>query len=258
MIPVAFTRVIPCLLLRGNGFVKTRRFKDAVYLGDCFNTVRLFNEKEADELMILDIEASVAGRPPRFDFLRDLASECFMPVGYGGGVRSVEDIRRLLFAGFEKVSINSEAWSNPELIRTAAREFGAQSVIVSIDYRRSLFGRCEVFTRGGRQGAGLDPVEAARRARDLGAGEILLNSIDRDGSMAGYDLDMLRKVADSVDIPVIACGGAGSLADFRDAIQDGHASAVAAGSFFVFTGKHRAVLITYPSRATALKGIGLT
>lgn len=255
---MAITRVIPCLLLRGNGFVKTRRFKDAVYLGDCFNTVRLFNEKEADELMILDIEATPADRPPRFDFLRDLAGECFMPVGYGGGVRSVEDMRRLFNAGFEKVAVNTQIWKDPDLIRSAAREFGAQSVIASIDVRRTLFGRYEVQVAGGRKGTGLDPVSAARQVRDMGAGEIILNSIDRDGSMEGYDLDLIRRVADAVDIPVIACGGAGSLGDFRRAIHEGHASAVAAGSFFVFTGKHRAVLITYPAHAATLKEIGIS
>lgn len=255
---MAFTRIIPCLLLRGNGFVKTRRFKDPVYLGDCFNTVRLFNEKEADELMILDIEATGAGRPPRFDFLRDLAGECFMPVGYGGGVRSLEDMRRLFAAGFEKVSVNTQAWRDPELIRNAAREFGAQSVIASIDVRRRLFGRQEAVIEGGRTGTGMDPVAAARRASEMGAGEILLTSVDRDGTMQGYDVELIRRVADAVDIPVIASGGAGSLGDFRQAIQEGHASAVAAGSFFVFTGRHRAVLITYPAREAAFKEIDET
>lgn len=255
---MAIPRIIPSLLLRGNGFVKTRRFKDAVYLGDCFNTVRLFNEKEADELMILDIEATAAGRPPRFEFLRDLAGECFMPVAYGGGVRSLEDMQKLFAAGFEKVSVNTQGWNDPELIRTAAREFGAQSVIASIDVRRTLFGRFEVYVEGGRRGTGQDPVAAARRAADLGAGELLLNSIDRDGTMQGYDLDLIRRVADAVEIPVIACGGAGSLSDFRQAIQEGHASAVAAGSYFVFTGKHRAVLITYPSHAAILRELGLS
>ena len=255
---MAITRIIPCLLLRGNGFVKTKRFKDAVYLGDCFNTVRLFNEKEADELMILDIEATAAGRPPRFDFLRDLAGECFMPVAYGGGVRSLEDMRRLFTAGFEKVSVNTQIWKDPDLIRNAASEFGAQSVIASIDVRRTLFGRSEVVIEGGRKGTGLDPVAAAKRAADMGAGEILLTSIDRDGTLQGYDVELIRRVADAVEVPVIASGGAGSLGDFRAAIHEGHASAVAAGSFFVFTGKHRAVLITYPAHADTLREIGIS
>jgi len=241
-------RIIPVLLLRGSGFVKTRNFKDPVYLGDCFNTVRLFNEKEADELMILDITATPEKKPINIDLLRDLASECFMPLSYGGGIRSMEDMRQLFKSGFEKVAINSEAVKNPQLIRDASREFGAQSIIVCIDIRRKLLGRYEVYINGGRQGTGMDPVTAAKRAVEFGAGEILLNSIDRDGTMAGYDLDIIRKVADAVPVPLIACGGAGSIEHFRDVIYTGGASAAAAGSFFVFNGKHRAVLITYPTQ----------
>ena len=217
--------------------------------------MRLFNEKEADELLILDIMATPAGRPPNFDLLHDLAGECFMPVAYGGGIRSMDDMRRLFKAGFEKVGLNTEAVRNPQLIKDASQEFGSQSVIVSIDVRRKMFGRYEVFVNGGRQGTGLDPVAIAKRATDLGAGEILLNSIDRDGSMEGYDLELIRKVADAIPVPLVACGGAGSLRDFRDAIQQGGASAVAAGSFFVFMGKHRAVLITYPSQDDLAKEV---
>jgi cyclase len=253
---MSITRIIPALLLKGNGFIKTSRFKDSVYLGDCFNTVRLFNEKEADELMILDITATFEQRLPRFDFLRDLASECFMPLGYGGGIRSIDDMRILFNAGFEKLSINTQSFKNPGLVKDAAREFGSQSVIASIDFRKKLLGNTEVYINGGREGIGMDPVTAARHAEELGAGEILLNSIDRDGTMQGYDLDVIRKVSDAVTIPVIACGGAGSLIDFRRAIHEGHASAVSAGSYFVFNGKHRAVLITYPAHAITIKEIG--
>jgi imidazole glycerol-phosphate synthase subunit HisF len=241
-------RIIPCLLLRNTGFVKSFKFNDLVYLGDCFNIVRLFNEKEADELFIFDINATPDKKSPNFDLLHELAGECFMPVGYGGGIRTVEDMRRLFKEGFEKVSINTEAALNPNLIRNASREFGSQSIIVSIDIRRKLLGRYEVYVNGGRQRTGLDPVTFAKRATDLGAGEILLNSIDRDGTMQGYDIEIIRKVADAITVPLIACGGAGSLSHFHDAIYRGRASAVAAGSFFVFTGKHRAVLITYPSQ----------
>lgn len=252
---MAFVRMIPILLLRGSGFVKTRKFKDPVYLGDCFNTVRLFNEKEADELLILDITASPEEKPPDLHRLRELASECFMPLAYGGGVRNLEDMRQLFRAGYEKVSLNTEAVRNPQIITAAAREFGCQSVIVSIDVRRKMSGRYEVFVCGGRQGTGLDPVVVAKRAADSGAGEILLTSIDRDGTMEGFDLGIIRKVADAVTVPLIACGGAGSLGHFRDAIQKGGAAAVAAGSFFVFTGRHRAVLITYPSQVEAQQAI---
>lgn len=248
-------RIIPCLLLRNTGFVKSCKFKDFVYLGDCFNIVRLFNEKEADELLIFDIDATPKNRPPNVDMLREIAGECFMPVAYGGGVRTVEDIRRILKAGFEKVSVNTEAFKNPDLIRKAASEFGSQSVIVSIDVRRTILGRYDVYINGGRQGTGLDPVTVAKRAVDMGAGEILLNSIDRDGTMEGYDIEIIRQLTDSVPVPVIACGGAGSLRHMHDAIHQGAASAVAAGSFFVFMGKYRAVLITYPSQTNLVKEV---
>jgi cyclase len=241
-------RIIPCLLLRDSGFVKTRAFKNPVYLGDCFNTVRLFSEKEADELLILDIAATPSGRSPNFELLQALASECFMPVAYGGGIRTMEDMRRLLRAGFEKVVLNTEAQRRPDVIEEAAQEFGSQAVVVALDVRRKMFGRYEVSVNGGRQATGIDPVTAATRAADRGAGEILLNSIDRDGSMEGYDIELIRAVTAAVSVPVVACGGAGKLRDFRDAILEGGASAVAAGSLFVFVGKHRAVLITYPSQ----------
>jgi cyclase len=171
-----------------------------------------------------------------------------MPVAYGGGIRTMEDMRRLLRAGFEKVSLNTVAQQNPAMIEAAAREFGSQAVMVSLDVRRKMFGRYEVFVDGGRRPTGVDPVTAAQRAADLGAGEILLTSIDRDGSMEGYDIGLIRMVSDAVSVPLIASGGAGGLRDFRDALQQGRASAVAAGSLFVFVGKHRAVLITYPSQ----------
>ena len=248
-------RIIPCLLLRNTGFVKTYRFNDAVYLGDCFNTVRLFNEKEANELFILDINASISGKPINFDLLQKLAGECFMPFAYGGGVKSMEDMHKLFRLGIEKISINTEFVKNPSLIRDASGEFGSQSVIVSIDIRKKMLGRYEVFTNGGRESTGLDPVTVAKRACDMGAGEILLTSIDRDGTMEGYDLEIIRRVSDAVSIPIVACGGAGSLRHFHDAIHQGGASAVAGGSFFVFRGKHRAVLITYPSQIDLQKEV---
>lgn len=241
-------RIIPCLLLRDKGFVKTRCFKDPVYLGDCFNIVRLFNEKEVDELFILDITASPAGRSPNFDLLHEIAGECFMPVAYGGGVRTLEDMRRLFKAGIEKISLNTQYVKKPDLVRDASKEFGSQSVIVSIDVRRKLFGRYEVYINGGRQGTGQDPIVMAKRAADMGAGEILLTNIDRDGTMAGYDLEIIRQVSEAVSIPLVACGGAGSLRHLHEVLHQGGASAAAAGSFFVFYGRLRAVLITYPAK----------
>jgi imidazole glycerol-phosphate synthase subunit HisF len=242
-------RVIPVLLLRGAGLVKTQKFKDAKYVGDPINAVRIFNEKEVDELVFLDIEATVAGRAPNFDMLRNIASECFMPLCYGGGVRDLRTIEAILKTGVEKVAVNSAVVEHPEMIREATRTFGNSTIVASIDFKRGLLGKAEVFVRSGRQRTKSSPVELALRAEELGVGEILLNSIDRDGTMQGYDLEVIKEVVAAVNVPVIACGGAGSLAHFRAAIHEAQASAVAAGAFFVFVGKHRAVLITYPSQA---------
>ncbi len=243
------TRVIPCLLLQGEGLVKTTHFKDPTYIGDPINAIRIFNDKEVDELIFLDITASREGRGPALQAIRDFASECFMPVGYGGGIRSLEDARQVLALGIEKIVVNTMALRRPELVSEIAREFGTQAVVVSIDVKKRLLGGYEVFGAGGTEKTGLKPVDYARRMVDLGAGEIFLNSIDRDGTQSGYDLALVRSVASAVSVPVIACGGAGSLAHFSEAVNEGQASAVSAGSMFVFHGKHRAVLISYPARA---------
>jgi cyclase len=239
------TRVIPCLLLRNGGLVKTVRFGDSTYVGDPINAVRIFNDKEVDELMFLDIGATRAGSGPNLDVLADIASEAFMPFGYGGGVRTIADVRRILATGVEKVVINSAAAGNPELVSAAADLVGSASIVVSIDVKRSWLGGYSVFVNGGTTNTHREPVEYARAVAKLGAGEILLNSIDRDGTMQGYDLELIRRVSSAVSVPVVAVGGAGRLEDFASAVASG-ASAVAAGSMFVFHGKHRAVLITYP------------
>jgi cyclase len=241
------TRVIPCLLLRGAGLVKTTRFKDPKYVGDPINAIKIFNDKEVDELILLDISATREGRGPAFSIIEEVASECFMPLAYGGGIRSVEDARRILRLGVEKVIFNAAAWRAPEVIRDASRTFGAQAVVVSIDVRRKLLGRYQVCVENGTRTTGVDPCEYARRVQQLGAGEIFLTAIDRDGTMQGYDLELIAEVTAAVGIPVIAAGGAGSPADFRAAVAAG-ASAVGAGAMFVFHGPHRAVLITYPDR----------
>ena len=243
------TRVIPCLLLRGEGLVKTTRFKEPRYVGDPTNAIRIFNDKEVDELILLDITASREGRGPALGAIRDFASECFMPVGYGGGIRSLADAREVLALGIEKIIVNTMALHRPELVAELSREFGAQAVVVSIDVRKKLLGGYEVMAAGGTEKTGLAPVEHAKRMVELGAGEIFLNAIDRDGTGSGYDIALVRSVAQAVPVPVVACGGAGALADFTAAVSEGHASAVAAGSIFVFHGKHRAVLISYPTRA---------
>lgn len=239
-------RVIPCLLLNGRGLVKTRRFRDPTYVGDPVNAVRIFNDKEVDELLLLDIGATRAGRGPQFDLIEDIAKECFMPLAYGGGVKDCATIGRLFALGVEKVALNTAAVERPELVQEAARRFGSQSIIVSVDVRKRLFGGHEVYAHAGTRRARTDPVAFARRMEEYGAGELLVHSIDRDGMMSGYDIELVRSIVESVSVPVIVCGGAGGLADFREAVKEGGASAVAAGSLFVFQGPHRAVLITYP------------
>lgn len=241
------TRVIPCLLLRGRGLVKTVRFQAPRYLGDPINVVKIFNDKEVDELVFLDITATAEGRAPAFKYIAEIASECFMPLGYGGGIRTLDDVRTLLSLGVEKVIVNSHAVRNPDFVRAAADFAGSQSVVVSIDVKQGAFGRYSVFTHAGQKSTGLDPVTVAVAMEEAGAGELLLTSVDRDGTMQGYDLELIRRVAGSVGIPVVACGGAGKVEHLVQAVRAGGASAAAAGSLFVFQGPHRAVLISYPS-----------
>lgn len=240
-------RVLPCLLLKGEKLVKTTRFKEPRYVGDPRNAVRIFNEKEVDELILLDIAATPEGRNPQFELIREIVSEAFMPVAYGGGIRTIEDARKILTCGVEKIVLGKAAFETPHLIEEVACSFGNQSVVACLDVKKTFLGSYEVRVGGGRERTGLDPVSFARRMEDRGAGEILVNSIDRDGTLAGYDIDLIRSVAKTVRIPVIASGGGGKLDDFRAAIQEGGASAVAAGSLFVFQGRHQAVLISYPS-----------
>jgi cyclase len=241
-------RIIPCLLVQHGRLVKTVEFRRPTYVGDPINAIRVFNDKGADELVLLDIAATLDGSGPDFELLEKVATECFMPLCYGGGVTSVEQMRQVLGLGIEKVALNTSAVERPELIGDAAAEFGSQSVVVSIDVRRARRGRRgkeEVVTRGARDRTGLDPVQFAREAERLGAGELLLTSVDRDGTMQGYDLELIRRVSAAVGIPVVACGGAATGQDLVAAIDDGGASGAAAGSMFVFTGRHRAVLISY-------------
>jgi imidazole glycerol-phosphate synthase subunit HisF len=239
-------RIIPALLLQGQGLVKTVKFKSPTYLGDPINIVRIFNDKEVDELVFLDITATNENRPPAFDRLANIASECFMPLGYGGGIRNMDDVRQLLGIGIEKIILNTSAVETPNLIRAAADYAGSSSIVISMDVKKNFLGKYEVFIHSGKKGAGLDPVKHAVEMEKQGAGELFVNSIDRDGTMQGYDLDLIRRVADVVSIPVVACGGAGKLQDLADAIKIGGASAAAAGSMFVFQGPLRGVLISYP------------
>lgn len=250
-------RIIPALLLSHGGLYKTRRFKKPVYLGDPINTVKIFNEKEVDEVLFLDITATRERRPIDMEMIGWLSTECFMPMAYGGGVKTIDDMARIYDVGVEKVSLNTAATEDLDLVAAAADRFGSQSVVVSIDVKRNRFGRAEVYTHGGRKNARLDPLAHARAAVEAGAGEILVTSIDRDGTGTGYDLDMIQRVAASVSVPVVANGGASSLTHFNEAVDAG-AAAVAAGSMFVFEGRNRAVLITYPSpQERQAVGLGL-
>lgn len=237
-------RVIPCLLLHDSGLVKTIRFRKPVYLGDPINAVRIFNEKEVDELIFLDIGAT-RGSGPDFDLLEDIASEAFMPFGYGGGVNDVDQIRRLFALGVEKVVINTAAYTRPGLIEDAVNLAGSSSIVASIDVLRGWRGRYSVRISGGKKRIPVDPVTYAKELERMGVGEIVLNAIHQDGTMQGYDLDLIGKVSCEVSVPVVALGGAGCLNDFKEAVRYG-ASAVGAGSYFVFHGRHRALLITYP------------
>jgi imidazole glycerol-phosphate synthase subunit HisF len=241
-------RVIPVLLLRNNGLVKTLRFSDPKYVGDPINAVKIFNEKEVDELVLLDITATVEKRKPNVKLLQEIAGECFMPVCYGGGISSMEDVKAIFDSGIEKIALNTAAFDKPGLLGEAAARYGSQSILVSIDVKKSFFGKYQVYTHSGSTNRKIDPVTFARKAAEAGAGEIMLNSIDRDGTMSGYDTELVRMVSEAVNIPVIACGGAGKLDDLKSGVLAGGASAVAAGSMFVFQGRHRAVLISYPSQ----------
>jgi len=236
-------------LLRGRGLYKTVRFKDPKYVGDPVNAVKIFNEKEVDELILLDISATAEKREPNFALIEEIASECFMPLGYGGGVTTVEQMRRLYRLGVEKISLNTAAFTDRRLVEAGCKTFGSSSVIASIDTKSTLFGKREVWINGGRVNTKEDPVRYAEQLAQLGVGEILVNSIDRDGTMSGYDIDLLRLLSAAVDVPIIACGGAGSIDHMQEAVAKAGVPAVAAGSMFVFHGRHRAVLINYPARA---------
>ena len=250
------TRIIPTLLLHNDCLVKTTRFGRFVYVGDPVNTVRIFNELEVDELLFLDINASSKTRGPNLKVLTDIASECFMPLGYGGGIYSLAQAREIFNIGFEKIALNTHAASNPKLISEIADHFGTQSVIVSIDIKKSFLGKESVRTFGGRFNTQRNPVAWAIEVEKMGAGEILLTSIDREASWEGFDLDLVRRVTDAVSIPVIAHGGAGTLEHIREVIDVSHASAVALGSMVVFQKKGLGVLVNFPEKRE-LSSVGI-
>lgn len=242
-------RIIPCLLVRNKGLVKTVKFAGGKYVGDPINAVRIFNEKEVDELMVVDIDASVRGVEPDYGLIGKLAAECRMPLCYGGGVTTVRHVEKIVSLGVEKVAISSAAVQQPALVADIARVVGGQSVVVVVDVRKSASGAYEICTHNATRATGRQPVEFAREMQGLGAGEIVVNSIDNDGLMKGYDLDLIRAVKQAVTVPVTALGGAGSLKDIQQLIAACGIVGAAAGSLFVFKGVYRAVLISYPTRA---------
>lgn len=241
-------RIIPCLLLKDTGLVKTINFNKFNYIGDPINTCRIFNELEVDELTFLDIRATVDNREPNYKILQEISEECFMPVSYGGGIKDIKQVEKILSIGFEKVIVNSAAYENKSLITEIANHFGSQSVIVSIDYKKNIFGKYQVYGNSGNKNYKLHPIEWASDAANLGAGEILLTSIDREGTWKGFDVELTKQITEKVKLPVIANGGAGSIDDIADIVNKGGASAVALGSMVVYQAKDMGVLINFPDK----------
>jgi len=238
--------VIPVLLLKGQGLVKSIKFKDYRYIGDPINAVKIFNDLRADELVFLDILASKEKRTVSLNFVRNVGDEANMPFAVGGGIRTIKNIKEIINAGAEKVVINTYAVENPDFIEDASKEFGSSTIVISIDVKKKMFGKKQVYIKSGTINSGIDPVEFAKKMEEKGAGEIIINSINNDGMMRGYDLELIRDISTTVTIPVVAAGGAGTLGDFKRAIHESYASAVAAGSLFVYHGPRKAVLINYP------------
>jgi cyclase len=241
-------RITPCLLVHENGLVKTRKFAEPKYVGDPINAVRIFNEKEVDEIIVVDIDASITRSAPNYGLIKNLAAECRMPLCYGGGVTAVHEIERVIGLGVEKVAVSAAAIADPDLVTRAATVVGSQSVVAVLDAARS--GRSyEVKTHRGTRGTGQEPAVLAKRLEAAGAGEILINSIDRDGTREGYDLELVRQVREAVSLPITALGGAGSLDHIQELFRRFGVLGAAAGSLFVFKGVYRAVLLNYPNRA---------
>jgi imidazole glycerol-phosphate synthase subunit HisF len=241
-------RVIPILLYRNNGLYKSIKFDKYTYIGDPINAVKIFNDKEVDELIFLDIDSKADDSDPNFELIKEIATECFMPICYGGRISNINQIRRILSLGVEKVSINKKAVTDPKFIKSAVEEFGSSTIVISIDVKKNFWGNYEIFIDNGKRNTKIDPFSFAREMEKIGVGEILLNSIDKDGTMSGYDIELITELTSSINLPVVACGGANSIYDFKNAIKNGNASAVAASSMFVYYGKHKAVLINYPNQ----------
>ncbi|MBE5910004.1 AglZ/HisF2 family acetamidino modification protein [Pseudobutyrivibrio sp.] len=245
-------RIIPVLLIDDRDLIKTINFKKPTYLGDPVNALKIFNRKGIDEMAVLDISASKKGIEPDFELLTDMASEAFMPLSYGGGIKTLDQVRKLLAIGYEKVVLNTSLVEDEQLVKDAVALAGSQSVVASID-AKLVKGKYKCVICDGTKVIDMTPVELAKHAEELGVGEIFLNSIDRDGMMTGYDTKLINEVVEAVSIPVTACGGAGGISDLKDALENGHAHAAAGGSMFVFYGRLKAVLITAPTEEELTK-----
>jgi imidazole glycerol-phosphate synthase subunit HisF len=242
------TRIIPCLQLIDQALVKTIKFDQYKYIGDPVNTVRIFNELEVDELCFLDIRATLEKRQPNLKILVEIANECFMPISYGGGVKNAEMVKKILSIGFEKVVINTEAFKRPDLITQISEYSGSQSIIGSIDVKKNIFGKYKVYSHDGIKNTNIDPVDWAQNLEMLGAGELLVTSMDRDGTWNGFDIELTKMISNAVSIPVIANGGAGTVEHIGQAIHEGKASAVALGSLVVYQAKGMGVLVNFPDK----------
>lgn len=242
-------RIIPCLLLKNQGLIKTIKFNKETYVGDPINAIRIFNEKEVDELVFLDITATKEKRGPNLSYIQQLAGECFMPFAYGGGVTTIDHIKKLNSIGVEKVIINTAAFNDSEFINCAVKEFGSSTIVISIDVKKDFLGKYRVYTNGGSNKISKSLKEIFELINTWQVGEVIINSIDRDGMMCGYDEALIKLANDNLDMPVVALGGAGKIEDFKSIIKNTSVLAVAAGSMFVFYGPHKAVLINYPNSA---------
>lgn len=246
---------MPCLLLDNGALVKTISFKNKSYIGDPINTVRIYNDQMVDELIFLDITASKKGNEPNFKLIEEIASECFMPFTYGGGISTLEQAKKLFGIGVEKVAINSAVFTHPSLIESIARQFGQQSIVGAMDVKKTMLGQYRVYKSNSGQKTKETPLAHANYLKNLGVGEILLTSINQDGVMAGFDVNLIKMVAPNIELPVIACGGAGELSDLRKPITEGGASALAVGSMVIYQGKNRSVLTNFPSQQKLKKAL---
>ena len=242
------TRFIPCLLLKNNGLVKTTQFKNPKYVGDPINTVRIFNEKEVDELVFLDIEASVKNSEPNYKLLAEIADECFMPLAYGGGIKTLDQAKKIFSIGIEKVAINTQSHFDLKLISEITTVYGSQAVIGVIDVKKNFFGKKEVVYKSASDKSKFSPLEWAKKLVEAGVGEILITSVDKEGTWSGMDIELIKSITSAVNVPVIAHGGAGNIEHLKEAVLNGKAAAVAMGSMVVYQKKDFGVLVNFPDK----------